>query len=108
MIAVGALGPSGHAWFTNYGPWVDACAPGVDVVSTFFDLTEEAGYDGEDFNGWACWSGTSFSAPIVAASIAWEWMCRENKGRPGDAAAWVLDRPGHYRYPWLGTVVNIH
>ena len=114
VIAVGALGPNGKAWFSNYGPWVDACAPGVDIVSCFFDLGEEADYDGEDFNGWACWSGTSFSAPIVAASIAWEWMCcgeREHAGAPlGDPATprWLLDRPGHFRYPWLGTVVNPH
>jgi subtilisin family serine protease len=118
VIAVGALGPDGPAWFTNYGPWVDACAPGVDIVSCFFDLGEEAGGEDEDFNGWAKWSGTSFSAPIVAAAIAWEWMCRggrevasdrpspSSSGRPGHAAAWLLDRPGHFRYPWLGTVVN--
>ncbi|HZI44590.1 MAG TPA: S8 family serine peptidase, partial [Ilumatobacter sp.] len=117
VIAVGALGPHGKAWFSNYGPWVDACAPGVDIVSCFFDLGDEAG-DAEDFNGWACWSGTSFSGPIVAAAIAWEWMCRGGRervsdkptpttsGRPGHAAAWLLDRPGHFRYPWLGTVVN--
>jgi subtilisin family serine protease len=118
VVAVGALGPNGKAWFSNYGPWVDACAPGVDIVSCFFDLGEEAGGEDEDFNGWACWSGTSFSGPIVAAAIAWEWMCRGGRemvgdkpsttssGRPGHAAAWLLDRPGHYRYPWLGTVVN--
>ena len=114
VIAVGALGPSGPAWFTNYGPWVDACAPGVDVVSCFYDLGGDARHDGEDFDGWASWSGTSFSAPIVAASIAWEWMCRGGRQdfpasqTPGDAAAWLLDRPGHFRYPWLGTVVNPH
>lgn len=106
VIGVGALGPSGPAWFTNYGPWVNACAPGVDVVSTFFDLGPDACHDGEDFDGWAKWSGTSFSGPIVAASIAWEWMSRGKQGRPGDAAAWLLDRPGHFRYPGLGTVVN--
>jgi subtilisin family serine protease len=106
VIGVGALGPSGPAWFTNYGPWVDACAPGVDIVSTFFDLGPEARLDGDHFDGWAKWSGTSFSGPIVAAQIAWEWMCRRNDGRPGAAASWLLDRPGHFRYPGLGTVVN--
>jgi hypothetical protein len=106
VIGVGALGPDGPAWFTNFGPWVNACAPGVDVVSTFYDLGDEAKNDGEDFDGWAKWSGTSFSAPIVAATIAWEWMCRGNDGSPGDVAAWLLDRPGHYRFPGLGTVVN--
>ncbi len=121
VIAVGALGPAGPAWFTNYGPWVDACAPGVDIVSTFFDLSDQAAFDGEDFDGWATWSGTSFSAPIVAASIAWEWMTRGGRemlspspelgvgsGRPGHAATWLLDRPGHFRQPGLGTVVNPH
>jgi subtilisin family serine protease len=106
VIAVGALGPDGPAWFTNFGPWVNACAPGVDVISTFFDLGPDAQLDGEDFNGWAKWSGTSFSAPIVAAQIGWEWMSRGKAGVPGDAAAWLLDRPGHFRYPGLGTVVN--
>ncbi len=106
VIGVGALGPHGPAPFTNHGPWVNACAPGVDVVSTFFDLGDHARDDGEDFDGWAVWSGTSFSGPIVAAAIAWEWMGRNAQGRPGDAAAWLLDRPGHFRYPGLGTVVN--
>ena len=36
VISVGAVGPHGPAPFSNYGPWVRACAPGVDLVSTFF------------------------------------------------------------------------
>ncbi len=106
VIGVGALGPHGPAWFTNWGPWVNACAPGVDVVSTFFDLGDEARFDANDFDGWAKWSGTSFSGPVVGAQVAWEWMSRQNEGTPGDVAAWLLDRPGHFRYPGLGTVVN--
>ena len=106
VIGVGALGPSGPAAFTNYGPWVDACAPGVDVVSVFFDLSEDAEFDGGDFDGWATWSGTSFAGPVVAASIAWEWMSRQNRGVPGEVASWLISRPGHFRYPFLGTVVN--
>jgi subtilisin family serine protease len=106
VIGVGALGPNGPAWFTNYGPWVNACAPGVDIVSTFFDLGPLARLDGDHFDGWAKWSGTSFSGPVVAAQIAWEWMSRGNAGRPGAAASWLLDRSGHFQYPGLGTVVN--
>ena len=31
VIAVGAIGPYGKAaYYTNYGPWVDVCAPGGD------------------------------------------------------------------------------
>ncbi len=41
VIGVGGLDRAGPAWFTNFGSWVDACAPAVDVVSTFFeDVTE--------------------------------------------------------------------
>ena len=39
---VGAVAAGGRAWFSNFGGWVDASAPGVDVVSTFFnDFTED-------------------------------------------------------------------
>ena len=37
VIGVAALDDDGPAWFTNHGPWVQACAPGVDVLSPFFD-----------------------------------------------------------------------
>jgi len=108
VISVGALGSNGPAPFTNYGPWVQACAPGVDIISTFFDLTDaQAREDGGDFDGWAQWSGTSFSAPIVAAEIAWEWMTRGRVGAVGATATWVLQRKALYRYPWLGAVVNV-
>ncbi len=36
VVAVGAVGPDGPPQWTNYGDWVDACAPGVDLVSSFF------------------------------------------------------------------------
>ncbi len=75
VVAVGALNAPGGwpAWFTNFGPWVDACAPGVDCVSWFFDF--EGGLDAvplpiaEDFDFWASWSGTSFAAPQFAAAV---------------------------------------
>jgi subtilisin family serine protease len=68
VIAVGAIGrddpskPWRRTDFSSYGTWVDACAPGVRVPSAFLHFDE--------FAGWARWSGTSFSAPQVVASIA--------------------------------------
>jgi subtilisin family serine protease len=107
VIAVGALGVTGAAGFTNFGPWVNACAPGVDIISTFFDLGDEASFNDHEFDGWASWSGTSFSCPAVVAQIAWEWMSGAKQSTPGDAAQWLLDRPDHHRIRGLGTVVNI-
>ena len=109
VIAVGALCADGPASFTNYGSWVTACAPGVDVISTFFDAVDK--HDDHnpasaDFRGWAKWSGTSFAAPIVAAAIAREASLY---GISSKAAA---DRVVHdkrlYRMPGLGTVINMH
>jgi hypothetical protein len=114
VISVGALASNGPAWFTNYGPWVNACAPGVDIVSTFFGYQPSAAPPAtarsDDFEGWACWSGTSFSAPIVGAAIASEWMSMaDGAGMPriSDVAASLIDRPGLFQYPQLGTVINV-
>jgi subtilisin family serine protease len=106
VIGVGGLAASDRAWFSNHGPWVDACAPAVDVVSTFFDdFTERL--DGETprhFDGWARWSGTSFAAPKVAALIAQEHYL--HGGTPREA--WQrLTSNRHFRYADLGTVFNV-
>jgi hypothetical protein len=107
VVGVGALDSDGRAAFSNFGSWVDACAPGVDVVSTFFsDFDDRCGCCGsvlDRYRGWARWSGTSFAAPKVAGVIA-----RELYLRGGTAAeAWRrLSGPAHHRYPDLGVVVN--
>jgi subtilisin family serine protease len=55
VIAVGAVDNHGHlASFSNYGPWVDLVAPGVDILTGLAD------------GGYAPASGTSFAAPIVS------------------------------------------
>lgn len=46
------------AAFSNFGPSVDVSAPGVDVITTFWDGT------------FVMWSGTSFAAPIVSGQAA--------------------------------------
>jgi subtilisin family serine protease len=109
VVSVGALGPHGPAWFTNFGAWVSCCAPGVDVISNFFtdtDYRDDNDPGTADFRGWAKWSGTSFSAPIVAAAIARHMALH---GVDATAAkARVIDDPRLFRIPGLGTVVNVH
>ncbi len=76
VLGVGALSPTGPAYFTNYGPWVEACAPGYDLLSTFFrnfngpDPVDDYGEDPDHFTGWALWSGTSFAGPVVVGNLA--------------------------------------
>jgi subtilisin family serine protease len=111
VVSVGAVGPEGPAAFSNYGPWVRACAPGVDIVSWFFTefrgpLPAPAGMDDpDDFSHWARWSGTSFSAPLVTAALA-QCMAMYDIG-PAEAVKVVIDAPGLLQIPDLGTVVNI-
>lgn len=68
VLAVGA-----DASFSNHGPWVDAVAPGVDVVSSHVRLVPSlgapVGTESREY-GYARWSGTSFAAPRVAARVA--------------------------------------
>ena len=44
--------------FSNYGDYIDICAPGVEIYSAYLD------------HGYAWWGGTSFAAPFVAAQAA--------------------------------------
>jgi subtilisin family serine protease len=137
VIGVGAVQAVDRGWqraaFSDYGWWVDACAPGVDLDSTFLhyhgavvphhdepakdrgeldDAThdpcgaptiEEARKPELDFHGTATWSGTSFAAPIVAAAIAVEMSA----GRSGpEAVRRVIGHPRRPRLHNLGTLVN--
>jgi len=106
VVGVGGLQTDGKAWFSNFGGWVDACAPAVDVVSTFFTEFEEqiGGKESRRYTGWARWSGTSFAAPKVAAAIAQEQYLRGITARE----AWRrLGSHQLYRYPDLGIVFNV-
>lgn len=75
VLGVGALDGAGSpADFSSYGDWIDFSTLGVDVVSTYVPGTEDPTIDNPPVtfgtNAWASWSGTSFSAPRVAARLA--------------------------------------
>lgn len=111
VIGVGALGPSGPAPFTNHGPWVRACAPGSDIVNSLFldwngDVVPlDGGPDPDEFKGWARWSGSSFSAPVVVGALAREMLLTGCSAK--EAVARVVDAPWLLRLPCLGTVVDM-
>ena len=111
MVAVAALDPYGPAPYTNHGAWVDACAPGTDLVSAFFEFNGEmevfprpGSVDPDDFRHWARWTGTSFAAPIVAAALLRQ-MTLLNQ-RADEAVARLIRAEGLFRLPGMGTVVN--
>ncbi|NUR62589.1 MAG: S8 family serine peptidase [Catenulispora sp.] len=105
VVAVAALaaddgdGPE-RASFSNYGWWVDAAAPGEKVASCFLTHGRE---NGEDFHGYATWSGTSFAAPYVAGRIA--AMMADKELTAHDAVRALLDPTGTH-IPDLGVVVS--
>jgi subtilisin family serine protease len=88
LFSVGALNPNrSRAVFSDGGHWINAWASGAAVVSTFpVDVNgsrspeiklrgrrvgEREALDPDDYSGgFAVWSGTSFSAPLLAAHIA--------------------------------------
>jgi subtilisin family serine protease len=119
VIAVGARqAPGGErACFSNHGIWVDACAMGQRVHSTFFDIeaTPEELPPGclpgpppgpQQFRGFATWSGTSFAAPCVAGAIAAR-MTDQNVDAV-EAAFQLVHANGRPQHPSgdLGTIVN--
>jgi hypothetical protein len=112
LISVGALNPNGStAIFSDGGGWVNTMASGAMLVSTFptdingsrtpeLRLHQRPGHqplsgerealDPDDYkSGFALWTGTSFSAPLMVAHVAAALL----KGAESSGAL-RLDRPG--------------
>lgn len=69
VFTVGASTESDQvAPFSTIGAGIDIVAPGQDITAAV-PVTEDA-------SGYTTVSGTSFSAPIVAAAAAWVWTLR--------------------------------
>jgi hypothetical protein len=102
-VAVGALTSDGaqRTEFSNHGWWVDACAVGENVVGPFLTDTTPAG---QQFTGFATWSGTSFAAPWVAGAIA--ALAAEKQLSAAEAAELLFDPATNARRPDLGVVVT--
>jgi subtilisin family serine protease len=89
VVAVGALDPQGRTWGqSNYGQWVDAYALGENLRGVYVAGTENPDNDPDGHaevwddpaTNYATWSGTSFSAPLVAAQIAITKAALAHKG----------------------------
>lgn len=67
-ISVSATNESDNgASFTSFGTWVDICAPGNNIYSTYHDHTDP------NTNYWAALSGTSMATPMAAGVAALIW-----------------------------------
>ncbi len=122
VVGVGAVGPHGVAAFSNFGDWVNASAPGVDLIGPIPDPLQALPTGREDnelmlndeveaLGGerMVMWSGTSFSTPAVLAALV-----RQSELEPGGdfptrlagAMNTLLNDPKLLRLPKLGTVIN--
>ncbi len=81
VIAVGATDNRDvKASFSTYGPWVDVAAPGVSVYSTFPNHKFVLAREYNRSMGYDIGSGTSMSAPVVAAVVALAWSANPTAG----------------------------
>jgi len=113
VVSVGSIEPGGRAPYSNFGCWVRACAPGTSVISSFFKnfdgaiepIAGRSPGDPDHYEGWANWTGTSFAAPIVVAALLRHMAVTDTNAKT--AVKQLIDDPKLFRFPGLGTVVNL-
>jgi subtilisin family serine protease len=95
VVAVAALDAAQErrAPYSGYGTWVDACARGDWLTSSYLDTGE--------FGGFAAWSGTSFAAAVVSGTIADAARSEPAK----EAVRRLLDAEGTRQISDLGVLV---
>ncbi|MEW5923995.1 MAG: S8 family serine peptidase [Candidatus Zixiibacteriota bacterium] len=92
VIAVNAIDSMEYrAPFSNYGDYIDVCAPGVDIYSSLAGEYE-----------WGSWNGTSFAAPIVAGVCV---LIKAQDNDIGSLAVEQMIRISAERHLDWGTVV---
>jgi subtilisin family serine protease len=108
-VSAGSLAANlrGPAHYTNRGSWVDAYAPGENLVNAFpagtLTYVEPPRTGGTGvFSGLAKWSGTSFATPVLAGLIAARMSRHGENG--ADAAQAVLARARRSALPGVGAV----
>jgi subtilisin family serine protease len=108
VAAVELAGDTGtpiRASFSDFGPWVDVCAVGVDVVSAYEAHPYRPQSDPSQllhFDGAAVWSGTSFATPQVAGAVA---ALRASDPTVSREQALERFRAGGPAVPGIGTFV---